>query len=281
MNIGFIVDRRYLRQEMPRAVLRVFAAWGVHADVIAPQGCRFEASAGIVRSEDGAEVNLNRYDVLVARNRCHLGLAMLAYAEDAGIPAINTHDSTQRVRNKARMAVALTHGGVPCAPTYLADDVAALAELPRRCFPLILKATYGDNSQGLRLIRHPEDLRDIHWGEDLVLAQCYLPNDGFDLKLYVCGSTVVGVRKPSPFNGDPRAPHRLVDLDAGQVDLARRCGAIFGLEIYGVDTIETPDGPAVIEVNEFPNFTGVPGAAELIADYILSRVGAQPRAVAA
>ena len=34
---------------------------------------------------------------------------------------------------------------------------------------------------------------------------------------------------------------------------------------------ETPDGLAVIEVNEFPNFTGVPHAGECIADYVLSR----------
>jgi hypothetical protein len=150
---------------------------------------------------------------------------------------------------------------------------AALATLPSAWFPLILKATYGDNSQGLRLIRRPQDLDDVHWSEKLVLAQHYLANDGFDLKLYVCGRTVFAVRKPSPFNGDPTATPQPVRPDVRMIDVALRCGATFGLDIYGVDTVETAQGPAVIEVNEFPNFTGVSDAATHIADHILAQIG--------
>jgi predicted ATP-grasp superfamily ATP-dependent carboligase len=81
------------------------------------------------------------------------------------------------------------------------------------------------------------------------------------------------VRKPSPFNGDPTATPQPVQPDVRMMDIALRCGATFGLDIYGVDTVETPQGPAVIEVNEFPNFTGVPDAATQIADYILTQIG--------
>ena len=118
------------------------------------------------------------------------------------------------------------------------------------------------------------DLDTIEWSDDLLLAQRYLPSDGFDLKLYVCGRSVFAVYKPTPFNGDLAAAPRPVEATPAMVDLALRCGATFGLEIYGVDTIETPDGLAVIEVNEFPNFTGVPHAGECIADYVLSRARA-------
>ena len=58
------------------------------------------------------------------------------------------------------------------------------------------------------------------------------------------------------------------------MDLALRCGRVFGLDIYGVDTVETADGVAVLEVNEFPNFTAVAGAAGAIANYILARAEA-------
>lgn len=80
------------------------------------------------------------------------------------------------------------------------------------------------------------------------------------------------MRKPSPFNGDSTARPRPAQPDAAMVDLALQCGEAFELEVYGVDTIETPNGLAVIEVNEFPNFTGVSGAAEHIADHVLARV---------
>ncbi len=257
---------------MPEAVIRALMARGHHVDVLCPQGCHFESETGILHDKDGAQFDLNRYDVILSRNRNPLGLAMLAYADAAGIRAINTHAATRQLRNKAKMGVALSRAGVPCAPTILADDIAALSCLHESWFPLILKATYGDNSQGLRLVRRPIDLGDICWRDGLVLAQRYLPNDGFDLKLYVCGEAVFAVRKPSPFNGDPHASPHCVPVDSAMSALALRCGHTFGLEIYGVDAIETENGLAVIEVNEFPNFTGVPDAGELIAEYVLKRV---------
>lgn len=272
-RFGLIVERRYLAQAMPGAVIQALADQGHHVDVLCPQGCHFESGTGSLHCEDGGAFNLNHYDAILSRNRNALGLAMLAYADAAGIRAINTHAATRQIRNKAKMGVALSQTGVPCAPTVMADDVACLARLPQHWFPLILKATYSDNSQGLRLVRRPDDLGDICWRDGLVLAQHYLPNDGFDLKLYVCGEAVFAVRKPSPFNGNPNALPQPVPAHPHMVDLALRCGRAFGLEIYGVDAIETPNGLMVIEVNEFPNFTGVPNAGELIADYVLAHAG--------
>ena len=107
-----------------------------------------------------------------------------------------------------------------------------------------------------------------------MLAQRYLPNRGVDVKLYVCGDRVFATRKPSPFNGDPAAAAQPLRPEPGHLDLALRCGRVFGLDIYGVDTIETEDGLAVLDVNEFPNFTAVPNAAAEIADFILARVDA-------
>jgi ribosomal protein S6--L-glutamate ligase len=257
---------------MPGAVVRLLRAEHVDTDVICTAGGRFDPQRGVFRAADGVEVDLNGYDGIVARGRDSLGLAMLCYADAAGLLAINTHSATQRVRNKAHMAIELERAGVPAAPTVLAADIAALAELGKEWFPLVLKATFGDNSQGLRVVRRPDDLWDTHWGDDFVLAQHYLPNEGFDLKLYVCGEHVFAARKPSPFNGNRGAAGQPARADEHMVDLALRCGRVFGLEIYGVDTIETDAGLAVIEVNEFPNFTGVPDAARRIADHVLARI---------
>ncbi len=51
-------------------------------------------------------------------------------------------------------------------------------------------------------------------------------------------------------------------------DIAIRCGEALGLGLYGMDVIESPDGPVVVDVNYFPGYKGVPGAAAHIADYI-------------
>jgi len=273
-KIAFIVEGRYLRQEMPRAVIRELEARGLEPDVLCPHGAQFDPQSGIFSSDSNLRLDLNRCDVVVARCRDALGLAMLAYAETAHLLTINTRTATQQVLSKAEMAVALERPGLPAAPTVLASDVAVVAGLSEDWFPLLLKPTYGDNSQGLRLIRRRDDLWDVHWPEQLVVAQRYLPNDGFDLKFYVCGDRVFATRKPSPFNGDRSAVAQPFKPEAALVDLALRCGRVFGLDVYGVDTVETADGVAVLEVNEFPNFTAVAGAACTIADYILARAEA-------
>jgi glutathione synthase/RimK-type ligase-like ATP-grasp enzyme len=50
--------------------------------------------------------------------------------------------------------------------------------------------------------------------------------------------------------------------------IALCCGRVFGLGLFGVDIIEGPDGPVIVDVNSFPGYKGVPNAAPLIADYI-------------
>ena len=123
-KIAFIVEGRYLRQEMPRAVIRELEARGLEPDVLCPHGAQFDPQSGIFSSDSDLRLDLNRCDVVVARCRDALGLAMLAYAETAHLLTINTRAATEQVRSKAEMAVALERAGVPSAPTVLASDVA-------------------------------------------------------------------------------------------------------------------------------------------------------------
>src|SRR5919108_6189338 len=106
----------------------------------------------------------------------------------------------------------------------------------------------------------------------MVLAQRYVAGAGRDLKLYGIGRQVWAVRKPSPLNGRVGTSDKVepVETTSALQDLGRRCGALFGLELYGVDCIETKHGPVVIEVNDFPNFTGVPDADNKLAEYVTS-----------
>jgi ribosomal protein S6--L-glutamate ligase len=270
-HLAVIADRRYLTQTMPGALIDALIHRGVPTEVVCADECRFDPTSGVVETPDHV-IHLTDYDGVVARTRHGLGLVMLAYAEAHGLPVMNSYAATERIRNKAEMAVRLSRAGLQAAFTVLAPDVASLRGVPRERFPLILKPTFGDNSRGLVLVREPGELMEIDWREELVLVQSYLPNDGYDLKLYVCGDDVFAVRKPSPFNDDPTATAYRVRADADMVDLARRCGAAFGLGIYGVDTIETPQGLVVIEVNEFPNFSGLEEVPERLAEYVLACV---------
>jgi hypothetical protein len=51
--------------------------------------------------------------------------------------------------------------------------------------------------------------------------------------------------------------------------LALRVGKIFGLDICGLDVVETLQGPVVVDINDFPSFGQVPHAVSLVSAYVL------------
>ena len=50
--------------------------------------------------------------------------------------------------------------------------------------------------------------------------------------------------------------------------MALKTGEACGLALFGLDIIESPRGPYVVDVNYFPGYKGVPDVAPLIADCI-------------
>ena len=64
----------------------------------------------------------------------------------------------------------------------------------------------------------------------------------------------------------------MVEVDAELRDIALTCGRAGGLDLWGVDVAMTKDGPHVIEVNDFPTYSGIPEAGGLIAEHTLTRI---------
>jgi Inositol 1,3,4-trisphosphate 5/6-kinase ATP-grasp domain len=101
------------------------------------------------------------------------------------------------------------------------------------------------------------------------LAQRYVENAGFDIKLYVAGTEVYADAKKSPLHPDVDVKQRLLPLTPALRELALRTGKIFGLDMYGLDVLETSHGPVVVDINDFPSFSNVQGATTLLTGYVL------------
>lgn len=92
------------------------------------------------------------------------------------------------------------------------------------------------------------------------LVEEFIPNDGFDHKLYVAGRSVWGLLKPSSLI----APHVLGDagkktgdsrelrLTPEEIDLALMTARVTGLHLLGLDVVHGTNGPVVVDVNVFP-----------------------------
>lgn len=272
-TIALLVERRHLKNRALREAREALEAAGCDAPLVVPDENRLFD----IPSEAPP------WDAVLSRGRDLAGLGMLAAASALGVLAINTPQSIELVRNKIAMQAVLLEHGLPFPRTWFAADAATFQEIPSERYPLVIKPYDGDGSRGLSLLTQPEDAGELpafSGRQSLYLAQEFLETDGWDLKLYGIGTKVWAVRKPSPVSFPkagpavvmPKKGAELVDLDAGLRDIALTCGRACGLELWGVDVAVTPQGPYVIEVNDFPTYSAVPGAGEEIASYALTRV---------
>jgi glutathione synthase/RimK-type ligase-like ATP-grasp enzyme len=260
--VAVVGEARYHGQAQPAGLIGALERRGCAVALVDPD-------ATTVRIGDGDW--LLEVDVVVARGRSTGLLLLLAQAETLGVATLNASSAVADVCNKAKMAVILAAGGVPIPPTFVGTPERLVERVPAADYPIVLKPVFGDNCRGLRLVRDAAELRELAWPEPTALAQPYVPAGGVDLKLYGIGERVWVVRKPSPFlNGAPGST-QLVRPDPELRNLGLRCARLFGLELWGVDCVETDDGPLVIEVNDFPNYTAVPDADERLADHVLIR----------
>jgi ribosomal protein S6--L-glutamate ligase len=111
-------------------------------------------------------------------------------------------------------------------------------------------------------------LKIVEANTGFFLAQRYVENSGYDIKLYVVGAEVFAVAKRSPLHPDVKVEKRLVPVSLELRNLALHVGELFGLDIYGLDVVETTHGPMVVDINDFPSFGHVPNAISLVSSHI-------------
>ncbi|MBL1097615.1 ATP-grasp domain-containing protein [Streptomyces coffeae] len=264
MRLCFLVEERYRRDGMPREVIHQLSAWGHQVDVIRP-------GASLTRISDA--VRAGSHDAWVLKTVSGgPGLTLLEAAAAVGLTTVNDARSIRGVRDKA-LAAAIGHSrGLPVPPTWTAARPETLAEIPESAYPLVVKPADGSSGRAVRRVASPRRLAALSpelAAEGVLIAQPYVPNSGIDLKVYCVGGELYGTERPSPLGPEQGVRGRRVALPAEVAALAAEVGAVYGLDLYGVDVLLGPDGPVIVDVNDFPSFREVPDAAARVARAVL------------
>jgi ribosomal protein S6--L-glutamate ligase len=257
--IWLLSDRRYLGQRMPSALADWLRGAGRPPRVVVADG-------------DAAWAGLRAGDLVVARSRHPRALGLLDEAEARGARTLISPETMDRVRDKARCTLALGRRGLPVPRMLLTGRPEELGGLPEDAFPLVVKPVHGDNARGVRVVASRDELARLRWGDEPLLAQAYVEAGGFDVKLYVAGEHVWATRRRSPLHPSAEPPRR-VPVTPALRRIAEGCRAEFGLPLFGVDVLQSADGPAIVDVNEFPNYTGVAAAPAAIGRLLLGAAG--------
>lgn len=215
------------------------------------------------------------YDLCVLKAHSDVSLSAAAAAETAGNVVINRLAAVRAVRDKVEAIAHLRKAGLPVPPSWLAaDQRQAVDGLP--ILPAIIKPAGGDLGRDVHRVTSAAEAQAVRarplFGP--VLVQELVPSDGYDLKVYGIGERLYAVRKGH--RASPGDAGVSVPLPAEAADLAERCRELFGLELFGIDLLDSGDGFVIVDVNHFPGFKGVADAGRLLADYLLERLSAVP-----
>ncbi|MFD5658728.1 ATP-grasp domain-containing protein [Streptomyces hirsutus] len=276
MKLCFLVEEQYRHDGMPVEVIHQLASWGHQVDVLRPGG-------SLLRLTDAVQTSIHDAWVLKTVSGGP-GLTLLEAAASAGLTTINNARAIRGVRDKALAAAIGLSRGLPLPATYAAALPELLVEIPESEYPIVVKPADGSSGRAVHLVSSPRRLAEMLpelAEEGMLIAQPYVPNSGVDIKVYSIGDELYATERRSPLHPDHAVRERRVPLSAEIAAIAGQVGAVYGLDLYGVDVVLGPNGPVVVDVNDFPSFRQVPDAPVRLARAVLALAAGAGGATAA
>lgn len=215
-----------------------------------------------------------RADLVIPRigaSITNYGLAVVRQFDMMGIPVMNNAVAIARSRDKLRAMQLLTRKDLDipitvCTKTSAHIDAAlALVGGP----PAIVKLHQGTQGIGVMLCetrQAVESTLEAFWtlGQDIILQEFVAESRGRDIRAIVVGNRVVAAMRRKAQRGEFRSNlHRgaeaeaIEDIDPRYARAAIEACKVMGLEVAGVDMLETRGGPRLLEINSSPGLEGI------------------------
>ena len=201
------------------------------------------------------------------------GVAIVRQFEQMGVIVLNQSLSIEQSRDKLLASQVMADAGVPIPVTAhvasTTDIDSALARVGG--VPCVVKTTEGTQGSGVFLADNYHQVRQLV-GQMLErgmkpLVQTYIEEShGKDIRVLVVGGKVAAAMRRRASGSEFRSNFHLggsverVKLCDDFVNVALAAANILGMDIAGVDLLESRDGPLVLEVNSSPGLEGIEGA---------------------
>jgi len=261
VRIGMILVKHPPERKSPifPEVVRLLAEKGAVVDVIHPDE----------QATDLSEVQAE-HDLYVLKSGTETALSFAGALHSMGAAILNPYPVSALMRDKVMTSKVLQAGGVPVPDTYMAGRAEQLEPL-LAAGPLVVKPNRGSQGRGVRVVREPAELLGPSAGEGglgPVFAQRYHEPDGEDYKIYSIGSHFYGVRRTWPVKRYEDKLGTPFTVSPELTEIASRAGRALGVELFGMDVVQSEGRYYVVDASSFPGFKGVPDAALLLAEYL-------------
>jgi len=203
-------------------------------------------------------------DMYLLKSRSTQAVTFARKAEQAGAVVLNGSAATTTALDRWAMTTALDAAGVRAPRTRYYPTLQAMATQTTTTpptWPLVVKSRISRRGDLVTLVPDHTALQDLlpTWGDEPVIAQEWVDNDGYDIKVWVIGGELSAARRRGALNNSDKTSD--VPLDPDQIptqwsQTATQAGAALGLNLYGVDLLIKNGQAHVIDVNAFPGFQG-------------------------
>ena len=212
------------------------------------------------------------YDALLLRGLDNNGLPdfqLEAYRlmEEAVPVTVNRVGPVLTALDKCRTSFVLRKAGLPTPETVVTQRQDEAEDVVREFGEAVLKPLYGSLGEDIVRVTSgaeaTENIARMLKSFGAVYVQRFLGPGGRDIRAFVVGGRVIaaiyrvaqdGEWITNVFRGARSQP---VTLPPHIASLAVQAAEVVGLDYTGVDIIEGPDGPAILEVNGTPSWQGV------------------------
>jgi ribosomal protein S6--L-glutamate ligase len=240
----------------------------------------------------GEEVRPHAIIPRIGASYTFYGTAVVRQFEMADIFTVNSSDGISRSRDKLRSLQILSRAGVGLPTTSFAhsiQDVASLLEVVGGA-PVVVKLLEGTQGLGVVLAETRKAAESVigafrQLDANILVQEFIKEAKGADIRAFVVGGKVVAAMLRQGAPGEFRSNiHRggtaeAIKLSPKERSTAVRAAKSLGLDVAGVDLIQSDEGPMVLEVNSSPGLEGIESAssidiADLIIEYIEDNVDA-------
>ncbi len=271
-------------------------ARGHQVDVIDTLHCDIDIASNNPKIRYMGE-ELPQYDAVIPRSGASItfyGTAVVRQFEMMGTFCINESVAISRSRDKLRSLQLLSRKGIGLPKTGFASRPDKIQDLIKNVggAPLVIKLLEGTQGIGVVLAetnKAAESVIEAFMGlKANILVQEFIEEaNGADIRCFVVGNKVIAAMKRQAGEGEFRSNlHRggtaqLVKLTKEERATAINAAKIMGLNLCGVDILQSKNGPVVMEVNSSPGLEGIEKATgKDVADMIFGFIekNAKPNA---
>jgi len=213
---------------------------------------------------------------------------LLHRLERLGMLIINPPFSIERSVDKYHTLALLEEHGLPVPRTAVTESY----EEALKCFhelgeDVVMKPLFGSRGIGSTRISDSDIaarvFRTISFHRGVLYLQEFIPHGVSDIRAFVVGDRVIAsmhrIAETWKTNVSLGAKPVSINLDNELKNLAVKAAKVIGCKVTGVDILEGPKGPVVVELNSQPGWRGLQSVTKInIADeiigYILSELKA-------